>query len=301
MSDRLIVSSSPHFSGKMTTAKIMGGVLIALAPAVIASCILFGLRALLVIAVCVAACVACEYLCRIAMKREQTVGDLSAAVTGVLLALSLPVDVGIGQAVFGCVCAIVVIKQFFGGIGQNFINPALGARIIMLVSFPDSMTTYTYDGITTATPLSGGEADTLDLWLGTMGGSLGETCAVALIIGGIALICSGIIRPVIPAFYIGTVALMSLACGENAVLQILSGGLLLAAFFMATDYTTSPLTDTGKAIYAIGCGILTCVIRFYANLPEGVSYAIVLMNILTPLIDRIVPRYFGKQKKEAKG
>ena len=175
MSDRLIVSSSPHFSGKMTTAKIMGGVLIALAPAVIASCILFGLRALLVIAVCVAACVACEYLCRIAMKREQTVGDLSAAVTGVLLALSLPVDVGIGQAVFGCVCAIVVIKQFFSGIGQNFINPALGARIIMLVSFPDSMTTYTYDGITTATPLSGGEADTLDLWLGTMGGIVSST------------------------------------------------------------------------------------------------------------------------------
>ena len=301
MSKIFNISTSPHIRKDISTQSIMGDVLIALIPVCLFGIYNFGLSALRVIVASVASCVVSEILFQFFTNRKVTVSDLSAAVTGVLLALSLPVDVGIGQAVFGCVCAIVVIKQFFGGIGQNFINPALGARIIMLVSFPDSMTTYTYDGITTATPLSGGEADTLDLWLGTMGGSLGETCAVALIIGGIALICFGIIRPVIPAFYIGTVALMSLACGENAVLQILSGGLLLAAFFMATDYTTSPLTDTGKAIYAIGCGILTCVIRFYANLPEGVSYAIVLMNILTPLIDRIVPRYFGKQKKEAKG
>ncbi len=300
MKQSFIISSSPHFRGKRTTGMIMGGVLLCLLPAVVASGVIFGLRALLLVAVCASSCVVLEYFCRLVMKRQQTAGDLSAAVTGVLLAMTLPHDISIFMALFGCVCAIVVIKQFFGGIGQNFINPAIGARVIMLVSFPEAMTTFSYDGVTSATPLATG-ASFWDLFLGTTGGSLGETCAVALLVGGAALVALRIIKPIIPVFYVGTVAIMSFLLGQDVLLQVLGGGLLLGAFFMATDYTTSPLTDLGKIIYAVGCGLLTCVIRFYANLPEGVSYAIMLMNIITPLIDRvIVPKAFGAVKKAKK-
>ena len=298
MNDSLIISSSPHFRGKMTTQKIMGGVLLCLLPSVIASGVIFGMRALLLVAVCASSCVIIEFFCRLVMKRKQTVSDLSAAVTGTLLALTLPPDINIGYALFGCVCAIVVIKQMFGGIGQNFINPAIGARVIMLVSFPDAMTKFTYDGVTCATPLSAG-ASFKDLFLGTTGGCIGETCALAIIIGGVALIALRIIKPTIPVIYVGTVAIMSAILGKDVLVQVFGGGLLLGAFFMATDYTTSPLTDLGKVIYALGCGLLTVVIRFYANLPEGVSYAIMLMNVLTPLIDRlIVPKSFGQIKKK---
>ena len=300
MTEKLILSSSPHFKTNGSTRRIMASVLICLLPAVAASCAIFGMRSLLVVAFCASVCVVAEYLCRLVMKRKQTIGDLSAAVTGVLLALTLPPEINLAYCLVGCIAAIVVVKQMFGGIGCNFVNPAIVGRIIMLVSFPSAMTEWTYDGVTTATPLTAG-ADIKDLLLGTTGGSLGETCAIALIVGGIALIALGVIRPVLPVCFIGTVALMSLICGKDIPVQILGGGLLLGAFFMATDYTTSPLTDLGKAIYAVGCGFLTCAIRFWANLPEGVSYAIMIMNIVTPLIDRYIhPTPFGEKERKKK-
>ncbi|MBO4452393.1 MAG: RnfABCDGE type electron transport complex subunit D [Clostridia bacterium] len=298
--EKLAISSSPHLRGTMSVTRIMATVLICLLPAVVASIVLFGWYSLLLEVFCVVVCVLLEFICRKVMKRQQTVKDLSAAVTGLLLALTLPPYIGLQYALVGCIAAIVVVKQMFGGIGHNFINPALGGRIIMTVSFPTAMTTWFYDGKTTATPLSGGGASITDMLLGRTGGCIGETCAIALIIGGIALIALGIIKVWIPLSYLGTVALFSLIAGKDIPMQLLSGGLLIGAFFMATDYTTSPLTTRGKIIYGIGCGLLTCVIRFYASLPGGVSYSIVLMNIITPLIDRYVrPKSFGevRQKK----
>ena len=308
--EKMIVSSSPHFNGGRTTQNIMLDVIIALVPAMVASVILFGFRAAVVILTCVATCVLSEYLCRRVMKRPQTVGDLSCVVTGILLALNLPVTINPLIAVFGGVVAIVVVKQMFGGIGQNFVNPALTARIILLNSFPSRMTHWvqpfdyaaTADAVTTATPLGilkegGGELPSyLDLFLGNTGGCLGETCALAILIGGAYLIARRVISPVIPVTYLATAAVFS------ALFDLLSGGLLLGAFFMATDYTTSPLYFWGRVIFAIGCGALTMVIREFGSLPEGVSYSIILMNILTPLIERYVkPRAFGSPKKVRKG
>lgn len=300
MENTLFVSSSPHFRGGRRTSHIMACVLLCLLPSVVASAVIFGARALLVIAVCASVCTVTEFLCRLIMKRVQTVNDLSAAVTGVLLALTLPPDIPLPFAVFGCVCAIAVIKQMFGGIGCNFINPALGARIIMLMSFPGAMTSFTYDGATTATPLAAHHGIS-ELLLGNTGGCIGETCSIAIIVGGCALMLLRVIRPVIPVFYITTVAVFSAFAGRDVMTQVFGGGLLLGAFFMATDYTTSPLTDVGKLVYAVGCGLLTCVIRFYASLPEGVSYAIVLMNIAAPLIDRVTaPKPFGERERRRK-
>ena len=314
--EKLIVSSSPHFNGGRTTQNIMLDVIIALVPAMVASVILFGFRAAVVILTCVATCVLSEYLCRRVMKRPQTVGDLSCVVTGILLALNLPVTINPLIAVFGGVVAIVVVKQMFGGIGQNFVNPALTARIILLNSFPSRMTHWVQpfdytatDAITTATPLGilkegAGEAlpSYLDLFLGNNAGCLGETCALAILIGGAYLIARRVISPVIPVTYLATAALFSALFGRDPLFDLLSGGLLLGAFFMATDYTTSPLYFWGRVIFAIGCGALTMVIREFGSLPEGVSYSIILMNILTPLIERYVkPRAFGSPKKVRKG
>ena len=316
--DKLIVSSSPHLNGKRTTQNIMLDVIIGLAPAMLASIVYFGVKAAAVILTCVASCVLSEFLCRKVMKRPQTVGDLSCVVTGVLLALNLPATIHPLIAVFGSVVAIVVVKQMFGGIGQNFVNPALTARIILMNSFPSRMTHWvapfdyaaTADSITTATPLGilkegGGELPSyLDLFLGKTGGCLGETCALAILIGGIYLIARRVISPVIPVTYLATAAVFSLLFGRDPIFDLLSGGLLLGAFFMATDYTTSPLYFWGRVVFAIGCGALTLVIREFGSLPEGVSYSILLMNILTPLIERYIkPKAFGspKKAKAAKG
>lgn len=316
--DKLIVSSSPHLNGKRTTQNIMLDVIIGLAPAMLASIVYFGVKAAAVILTCVASCVLSEFLCRKVMKRPQTVGDLSCVVTGVLLALNLPATIHPLIAVFGSVVAIVVVKQMFGGIGQNFVNPALTARIILMNSFPARMTHWvapfdyaaTADSITTATPLGilkegGGDLPSyLDLFLGRTGGCLGETCALAILIGGLYLIFRRVISPVIPVTYLATAAVFSLLFGRDPIFDLLSGGLMLGAFFMATDYTTSPLYFWGRVVFAIGCGALTLVIREFGSLPEGVSYSILLMNILTPLIERYIkPKAFGspKKAKAAKG
>ena len=314
--EKLMVSSSPHFNGGKTTQNIMLDVIIALCPAMIASVILFGFRAAVVILTCVASCILSEYLSRRVMKRPQTVGDLSCVVTGILLALNLPVTINPLIAVFGSVAAIVVVKQMFGGIGQNFVNPALTARIILLNSFPSRMTHWvqpfdyaaTADAVTTATPLGilkegGGELPSyLDLFLGNTGGCLGETCALAILLGGIYLIVRRVISPVIPVTYLATVAVLSMMMGRDPLFDLLSGGLLLGAFFMATDYTTSPLYFWGRIVFAFGCGLITMLIREFGSLPEGVSYSIILMNILTPLIERAIkPRPFGSLPKAKKG
>ena len=315
--EKLMVSSSPHFNGGRTTQNIMLDVIIALCPAMIASVILFGFRAAVVILTCVASCVLSEYLSRRVMKRPQTVGDLSCVVTGILLALNLPVTINPLIAVFGSVAAIVVVKQMFGGIGQNFVNPALTARIILLNSFPSRMTHWvqpfdyaaTADAVTTATPLGilkegGGDLPSyLDLFLGNTGGCLGETCALAIL--------HGRHLPHRPAGDLpghpgdlpghGGGALHALL-GRDPLFDLLSGGLLLGAFFMATDYTTSPLYFWGRVVFAFGCGLITMLIREFGSLPEGVSYSIILMNILTPLIERAIkPRPFGSLPKAKKG
>lgn len=312
MDTKYYVSPSPHLRSGISTTKIMGNVLIALIPAVIASVVIFGWKSLLVITVCTATAVLAEYICRKVMKRNDTIGDLSAVVTGVLLALNLPVNINLFIAAFGSIVAIVVVKQMFGGIGQNFVNPALAARIVLLVSFPVQMTTWpkafyylqdTADAVTSATPLAnnanGISTSYLDLFLGTTGGCLGETCALALLLGGIYLVARKIIHPAIPVCFIGTVFVLSWVLGQDPLFHILSGGVLLGAIFMATDYTTSPMTTAGKVIFGIGCGIITVLIRLYANLPEGVSFSIILMNILVPHIERLtMPKPFGEERKK---
>lgn len=310
MENKMYVSSSPHFRSDASTTKIMLDVIIALIPATIASVIIFGPLSLMLIGVCIASCVLCEYISRKVMKRDTTIGDLSAVVTGLLLALNLPVNINPFIAIFGSIVAIVVVKQMFGGIGMNFVNPAIAARIVLLVSFPNAMMTWVdafwyknADAITSATPLAAdtGTYSYTQLLLGTTGGSLGETCAVALILGGIYLVIKKVISPIIPCVYIVSAGLMALILGQDPIFQILSGGLLLGAIFMATDYTTSPITKWGKVIFAVGCGVLTILLRTFSNMPEGVSFSIILMNILVPLIEMATtPKPFGKIKK-AKG
>ena len=309
MEKKLIVSASPHLRSGATTQKIMLDVIIALVPAAVASVILFGPRALLLIVLCVASCVLCEYLCRRVMKRENTIKKISLEESSMYG--DLPVSINPLIAVFGCVTAIVVVKQMFGGIGQNFVNPALTARIILMTSFPSKMTTWTApfaylngtDAATTATPLAlsaQGATDSLpgylDMFLGVRGGCLGETCTLALLLGGVYLIARRVISPVIPVCYLGTAAVMSLLLGRDVLFDLMAGGLMIGAIFMATDYTTSPISRKGKIIYGVGCGVLTMLIRVFGSLPEGVSFSIVILNILVPLIERIsLPKPFGKE------
>ena len=317
----LLVSPAPHFRKNRDTQTIMLDVVIALMPAFIASAIIFGWRALLVVTVCVLTCVACELLFEKLCKRPVTVNDFSAVVTGMLLGFNLPYTVPIWQAVFGSVVAIVVVKQLFGGIGKNFANPAITARIVLLVSFAGAMTNFTIigtpDGISSATPLvEGGSISTvffgnyagqsgnrlLTLFLGNHGGALGETCALAILIGGIYLLCRRVISWHIPVAFIGTAALLGAVAKHNALEYILSGGILLGAFFMATDYSTSPSTKSGKIIFGVGCGLVTFLIREFAGYPEGVSFAILLMNILAPLITMATRKKpFGTKKIKVKG
>lgn len=309
--NKLLVEPSPHLKSAQTTQKIMLNVIIALFPALVASVLIFGVRALILTVICCAACVLFEWLFCLVTKRENSVRDLSAVVTGMLLAFNLPVDMPFYMAVIGCFVAIVIVKMLFGGIGQNFANPAITGRIVLMLSFASSMTrwsaplTYTYgaDAVTTATPLAmqTEELPSLtDMLLGLRGGCLGETCIAALLIGGIYLMVRGIISPATPAAFIGTVAVLSLISGGDVnymLYQVLSGGLVLGALFMATDYATTPLTTKGKIIFGIGCGVITFLIRRFGSLPEGVSYSILLMNILTPYIDKIsMPRPIGAKR-----
>lgn len=281
----LLVSPSPHVRAKDTTTRIMLDVIIALCPALVASVILFGWRALLVVATCVATCVVSEWAFQKICKRDLTVGDLSAIVTGMLLAFNLPVGIPLWQAVVGSVIAIVVVKQLFGGIGKNFANPAITARVVMLLSFAGAMSDFSSDAISSATPLSGGQMPSyLKLLLGNHGGSLGETCALALVVGGVYLVVRKVITWHTPVVFVATVFLFTLALGENPVQHVLTGGLLLGAIFMATDYSTTPPTKWGKVIFGLGCGVITVLIRVFGNYPEGVSFAILFMNILTPYI-----------------
>lgn len=309
---QLIVSSSPHVRGQDSTQKIMLDVLLALCPAVVASVVLFGWRALLLEVICVCSCVAAEYIARRVLRRSNTIGDLSAAVTGLILALNLPVTTNPLFAVIGCVVAIVVVKQLFGGIGQNFLNPAATARVVLLVSFPAAMsrwvspfyyrTSSLADAVTTATPLEQSAEELpsyLQLFLGIHGGCLGETCVLALLIGFVYLLVRRVISAVIPLTFIGTVALLTALLGGDPLAAILSGGVVLCAIFMATDYTTSPITPAGRWVFGIGCGLITVVIRQYGALAEGASYSIVLMNVLVPYIEQLTrPKAFGAVKKK---
>lgn len=315
---KLVVSASPHLRATDTTSRIMLDVIIALMPAFAASIAIFGPRVLAVTATTVIAAVLSEFAARKIMKRHNTIGDLSAVVTGLILAFNLPVGIPLWMAAVGSVFAIVVVKQFFGGIGQNFANPAITARIVLLLSFAKFMGDWTQplswktDAVSTATPLAvlGGEStqelpSLLEMLLGIRGGCLGETCALALIAGGIYLVARKVISLKIPLSFIGTVAVIMLIAGkgdlEFVAYQLMSGGLLIGAIFMATDYSTSPINSKGKIIFGIGCGLLTSLIRLFGSLPEGVSFAILIMNLLVPHIENLTtPKPFGtvKEKKE---
>lgn len=296
----LTVTPSPHIHDNVSTRKIMLRVIIALTPACIAGVIIFGYMAFINLAVCIASCVFFEYILRRMMKRPQTISDLSAVVTGMLLGMNLPPTINPLYGVIGSFVAIGIAKQLFGGIGQNFANPAIVGRIVMMLSFTAYMSNwakpYWYresaDVITSATPLNSDVLGTgaftyKDLLLGNCGGCIGEVCALALIIGGVYLIIARIISPAAPIAFIGSVALLTALTGGDVLYQLLSGGLMIGAFFMATDYATTPLTAKGKFIFGLGCGIITFVIRNYGNYPEGVSFSILIMNLLTPYIDRL--------------
>lgn len=296
MSKKVKLSVSPHIHSGKSTSGIMRDVLISLLPATAAGAVIFGLRALLVVAVCVAACVAFEALFNVMVKQNQTIGDFSAAVTGLLLALNLPANIPLWQCVIGSLFAIVVVKCLFGGLGCNPVNPAITARVFMLVAF-GSMTVQAFptvvDTVASATPLSLSDKaelpSLLDLFLGLKGGAIGETCVLALVLGFIYLLVRRIITWHVPVAFIGTVYVCSFfmeGLDPVAALEmILSGGLFIGAIFMATDYVTSPTTKAGKLIFGLGAGLITFVIRYFGVYPEGVSFAILFMNILTPYID----------------
>lgn len=311
---KLTVSASPHFCSRQTTSGIMLDVIIALVPSLVAAYIIFGVRTLILSAVSVIACVAFEYLSRRIMKRHNTISDLSAVVTGLLLAFNVPATMPVWMVIIGDFFAIVIAKQFFGGIGQNFVNPALIGRIVLMSSFPSKMGSFPEPlvstiPLTSATPLaslkSGAspEQSLLGMFLGLRGGCLGEVCIAALLIGFVYLLVRKVISWHIPVAYIGTVAVIMLLAGkgdfEYMLYELMAGGLVLGAVFMATDYTTSPVSKKGKIIYAVGCGIITSLIRIFGNLPEGVSFSIIIMNILVPHIEHITtPKPFGTPKKE---
>lgn len=302
---QMIVSVSPHLKDKTSTQSIMRDVLIALFPALVAAYLIFGWRSLLVTAVCVFSCVGSEWLYEKLMGKQNTVSDLSAAVTGVLLAYNLPVGIPLWQAVIGSLVAVIVVKQLFGGLGQNFANPAITARIVMLLAFSGTITTWVFpDAVSSATTLSilkgegsGSLPALMDMFLGLRGGSLGETSALALLIGGAYLLIRRVISWHTPVAFVGTVFILTLLLGKQPEYQLMSGGLLLGAFFMATDYSTTPSTNSGRLIFGIGCGLITVLIRVWGNYPEGVSFSILLMNILTPYISKLTrPRPLGGAK-----
>ena len=324
MAKRLTVSASPHVRSHETTTGIMLDVIIALVPALVMSAVYFGTRALCLAAVTVGSAVLCEYLSRRIMKRDNTLGDLSAVVTGLILAFNLPATLPLWMAAIGSVIAIVIVKQMFGGIGQNFVNPAITARIILMMSFPSAMakwivpfsSAWSPDAVTAATPMAilnaspdlsaaEGLPSLTQMLIGAHGGSMGEVCSVALLAGAFYLLLRRVISPAIPFSFIGTVAVIMLIAGKGnlqfVAYELLGGGLILGAFFMATDYSTSPINRKGRIIFGIGCGLITAVIRLFGSLPEGVSFSIILMNILVPHIERLTTsKPFGYEKPEKK-
>ncbi|MBC6695955.1 RnfABCDGE type electron transport complex subunit D [Terrisporobacter mayombei] len=326
MENKFIVSSSPHIRSNEDTSYIMKQVILALVPAALAAVYYFRASALYVMLFCILGTVGSEFLYQKISKQKSTIGDFSAVVTGLLLAFNVPASLPWWMCISGGVFSIIVVKMVFGGIGNNFVNPALAGRAFLLASFPVAMTTWTktginwvgsgsLDAVTTATPLSflkeGAEGlaplkesgiSLIDMTLGNIGGCIGETCAVLIILGGIYLIYKGIISYIMPVFYIGTIFVLSFVLGgfnfEFALFQVLAGGVLLGGFFMLTDYTTSPMTKKGQIIYAVLAGIIATVIRLYGGYPEGCSYSILLANVATPLIDKYVNnRVFGEVAK----
>lgn len=302
------ISSSPHIRDKETTTNLMGQVIVALMPATIFGIYNFGLDALIVVLISVISCMIFEAVFQKLVGKKNTILDLSAALTGLLLALNLPSSVPFWLPILGSFFAIIVVKQLFGGLGQNFVNPALGARCFLLISFTGRMTTFTYDAITGATPLAqlkaGESVDVLSMFLGTTAGTIGETSALALIIGGLFLLVRKVINFRIPLFYIGSftifIIIYALASGRGMdvsfiLAHLCGGGLMLGAFFMATDYVTSPITANGKIVFGILLGLLTFLFRIFGGSAEGVSYAIIIGNLLVPLIERYtVPKSFGE-------
>lgn len=304
MDNKLTVSVSPHIDSGRTTRGIMLDVIIALLPALAAGSVIFGARSLLIVAVSIAACVVGETLFNLITRRPHTVGDLSAVVTGLILGLNLPASIGVYPVVIGGLFAIVVIKCLFGGLGKNFANPAAAARVMMLLAFTDAMAStgeikVAADAVASPTPLAimkgaeGALPKLTNMLLGLRGGAIGETCAIALLLGGAYLIIRKVITWHTPVVYIGTVFLLSWAIygsAGTALYQILSGGLLIGAFFMATDYVTTPTSNLGKCVFALGCALLTVVIRRFGSYPEGVSFSILLMNLFTNYIDKATKR-----------
>lgn len=315
---KFVVSSSPHIHQNETVSSVMLDVIIALLPAVIAGTYFFGFRALTVVLTAVASCLLSEYAYEKFMKKNVTVRDLSAVVTGILIGLNMPATIPLWMVVIGSVFAIVIVKQLYGGLGKNFLNPALAARCFMLIAWASAMTTFVtpfagtgVDAIASATPLavlkgvSEGTLPTLsEAFFGIKAGCIGETSAIMLIIGFVYLLLRRVVDWKIPITYIAVFAVLTFCFGKSrfdvqyTLMHILTGGLLLGAFFMATDYVTTPTTFVGQFIFGIGCGVLTFVIRMFGGYPEGVSFSILLMNLTTPLIDRYtIPKKFGEVSK----
>ena len=303
---KMNISSSPHITSSENTSGIMLDVIFALLPATVCGIYFFGFHALLIIAVSVASAVVSEYIWCRAIKKEPSLRDLSAIVTGLLLALNLPPTLPLWMAAVGSAVAIIVVKQMFGGIGHNFANPAITARIVLMVSFPTAMTTFVdpfaaVDTVSTATPLSGSQevaTDIAGLFFGNYPGCIGETSAILLLAGGAYLVLRRVITPHIPLAFMASAAVLALILGDDPIRTLLSGGLMIGAIFMATDYVTSPPNRLGKIIFGIGCGLITIIIRHFGNLPEGVSFSILIMNILTPHITRLTtPKPFGMEAK----
>ncbi len=311
----LTVASSPHIRGDFKTSRLMLDVVIALLPALAVGAVVLGARSLLVALLSVAAAVVGEWIYGVVAKKRTTLADCSALVTGLLFAMTLPASVPYWVAILGSMFAIIVTKMMCGGLGQNVFNPALSARALMMLLFPAALTRYEalgVDGVTAATPLHHmvmpalPEESLLDMFLGNTPGSIGEISALALLAGGVYLVVRKVISPRIPLAYLGTVAVLTLVFHktDNALLwmgyQLLSGGLMLGAIFMATDYATSPVTAKGQVIYGIGCGVLTVVFRYFGIFPEGVTYAILLMNLAVWVIDRVTPpRRYGQKGGKA--
>lgn len=314
MSDLYHVSSSPHVRSKDTTSRVMLYVIIALLPTSLFGIYNFGWRALMLILVTIASCVASEWVFNKIVHKKQTISDLSAVVTGLLLALNMPATLPWWEAVIGGVFAIIVVKCLFGGLGQNFMNPALGARCFLLIAFAADMTNFSIDSYTGATPLAAmrnGEAvNSMDMLIGRTAGTIGETSAIFILVGAIFLILMGVIDLRIPASYIITFVVFILLFSGHGMdwnyvtAQLCGGGLMLGAFFMATDYVTSPITPRGQIVFGICCGILTGLFRCFGANAEGVSFAIILSNLLVPMIEKYtVPRAFGvvKEAKSKEG
>ena len=314
MEDRLIVTASPHIRDTSTTRGLMGNVVIALLPAVLAAGLIFGVQALVLVAVTTLACVAFEYIYEKLLKKSNTVGDLSAVVTGIILALNMPVGMPLWIAVVGAFVAIVITKQLFGGLGYNFANPALVGRIVLFISFAGSMNKWVFpdaavDQLSSATPLAVADKSKLsllDLFMGIHGGVLGETCALAIVLGLIYLVATKTISIAIPASYVGSMFVFYLIATHSvheALVAVLSGGLLFGAVFMATDYVTSPFTLKGKLVYGVALGIVTFAIRYWGSYTEGVSFALLFMNLWVPYINdltRQTPYGYIKPAKKAK-